>query len=180
MHARIAYKAALITKSKKRILNFYYKNICFSSFLFKQMTKFQAFSCFAVTHQFQRRKRKRISIAIFLYSDHSPVLFSQLVSQFHHCKQSPRQAKLHPANRELSLEGTAALLSLFTPLGFLSLKSVGTALQFLASYDLAFACKFFLFFFFPSEIGFSLWSHEQMSEPRRFPSTKSWLILCLC
>lgn len=67
MHAHIAYKAALIMQSKKTILNFYYKNIWFSSFLLKQKTKFQAFSCFAVTHQFQRRKRKSISTAIFLY-----------------------------------------------------------------------------------------------------------------
>lgn len=43
------------------------KNICFSSFFFKEKTKFQAFSCFVVTHQFQRRKRKRVSIASFLY-----------------------------------------------------------------------------------------------------------------
>lgn len=184
MHAHIAYKAALITKSKKRILKFYYKNICFSSFLFNQKTRFQAFSCFAVTQRFQRRKRKWIAIAAFLYQGQSPVLLSQFPSFI--AAGSPRTSKTSPCWQGAMagrICGSLVIIYAFRISvslihSLLSIKSLGTALQFLVSWDLAFVCKFLRgFFFLPSAIGLSMWSRDRYLNHAGFPAPKLGLYL---
>jgi len=62
------------------------------------------------------KKEKEVNFHCFSSSDHSTVFSLCFPAPLLQALPSP--VKLHPANEELGLEGTAAAASLFTPLGF--------------------------------------------------------------